>query len=96
MESKLLKLGWQPNNGKWVRASNESKRPELVIGNIQIGMKPADVFRILGSPTQKTRIASRQSVSEVWLYSDAGLSVVVKRPQGGTAKVIAVSGAPNL
>lgn len=82
--AKLKLYGWMWLHNKWmtVEAANNLPRNDVEIAmlnrEVVPGMKAAQVLETLaGPPTRKVRVVSAGGIHEIWIYDEAGATIVV-------------------
>jgi hypothetical protein len=90
---RLKLLGWSLRERQWVEGPAPQDRPVSQPVGVTVGMTPDQVRKALnGPPTSKTRIASKDKTTELWIYRDTGLVVQFDHPVGGATTVVKVKG----
>lgn len=93
LEKRLQMLDWSRRGQQWVKGMAPDKQHSTQPTGVQIGMTPEQVRKALnGSPTSKTRVASKDKTTELWVYRDAGLVVQLEHPTGGSSTVVKIKG----
>jgi hypothetical protein len=99
---RLRELGYQCNSeGDWFEASELPQRDDLpdVVreGRIQRGMSAEQVRTALGqAPASIQRFASRGGITELWVFPDLGVSVLLNRRQPDEPKAVVDFGVTRL
>jgi len=74
----LNQLGYKLHKGEWISNEKMQNLPVDKIaqamrqGRVSVGMSPVQVRKMLGQPGQRSRLATRNEISEVWVYGQPG------------------------